>query len=237
MRRVLFTTIVLIILLGSFSSAFADEPQRIEQVEPALLGQVWWFYADFGVPGIRVDAYMYRPATAVWDPLLLDWVSLGWPWVGGPAYGAWWWGLPTGLGDVPIHARFETPLPVALHGMGCHGDDGDVTAGRFLPFTNGGRGLEAIHFRHLHVHQDDVEGFSLPGSQSLFPVACHDNRVTPLGERANGKLLINRIILRQKNVQLPPFLAGVHGRRRPRWRSLRDWRRITHGGDNRVEQE
>jgi hypothetical protein len=83
MRRVLFVTIVLVMLLGSFSSAFAAEPQRVEQVTPALLGEVWWFYFDFGAPGIRVDAYMYRPSTL-----------LGWPFAGGPDYGTWWWTGP-----------------------------------------------------------------------------------------------------------------------------------------------
>jgi len=83
MRRVLFATIVLVMLLGSFSSAFAAEPQRIEQVTPALLGEVWWFYFDFTIPYIRVDAYMYRPSTLA-----------GWPFAGGPDYGTWWWTGP-----------------------------------------------------------------------------------------------------------------------------------------------
>jgi hypothetical protein len=83
MRRVLYVTLLLAILLGSFSTAFAQEPQRIEQPAPALLGEVWWFLGDFGLPGIRVDAYMYRPST-----------ELGWPWAGGPDWGTWWWTGP-----------------------------------------------------------------------------------------------------------------------------------------------
>jgi hypothetical protein len=83
MRRVLFTAIALLILLGSFSTAFAAEPQRVEEIDWAILGEVWWFYFDFGIPDMRVDAYMYRPSTLA-----------GWPFAGGPEYGTWWWTGP-----------------------------------------------------------------------------------------------------------------------------------------------
>lgn len=95
MKRVLFLSIVLVMLLGTFSSAFAAEPIRVNQVpDPTLLGDVWWFYFDFGAPGIRVDAYLYRPATAFWNPLTLDWEELGWPFGAAPTYGTWWWWDP-----------------------------------------------------------------------------------------------------------------------------------------------
>lgn len=82
MRRVLFATVVLVILLGSFSSAFAAEPQRVEQVDPTLLGDVWIFYYDFGLPFIGVDAYLYRPSTLG-----------GWPFATAPT-GTYWWPGP-----------------------------------------------------------------------------------------------------------------------------------------------
>jgi len=80
MKRVLLVTVALVILLGSFSTAFAAEP---EQATPALLGEVWWFYFDFVTPDISVDAYLYRPSTVG-----------GWPFAGGPSYGTWWWEGP-----------------------------------------------------------------------------------------------------------------------------------------------
>lgn len=83
MKRVLFATVALVVLLGTFSTAFAAEPQRIEQTTSALLGEVWWFYFDFEVPGLRVDAYLYRPSTLA-----------GWPFPGGPDWGTWWWTGP-----------------------------------------------------------------------------------------------------------------------------------------------
>lgn len=77
MKRVLFAAVVLVILLGSFSSAFAAEP---DQAGAVLLGDIGIFWVDFGLPGINVDAYLYRPSTLG-----------GWPWLGGPLYGSWWW--------------------------------------------------------------------------------------------------------------------------------------------------
>jgi hypothetical protein len=82
MKRVLFVTVVLVILLSSFSSAFAEEPAAPDQAAPALLGEVKMFQADFGLPFINVDAYLYRPSTLA-----------GWPWVG-PDWGTWWWEGP-----------------------------------------------------------------------------------------------------------------------------------------------
>ena len=80
MKRVLFATVVLVMLLSSFTSAFAAESP--DQATPALLGDVWWFYVDFGLPYIQVDAYLYRPSTLG-----------GWPWAG-PDNGTWWWTGP-----------------------------------------------------------------------------------------------------------------------------------------------
>ncbi|MBN1660314.1 MAG: hypothetical protein JXA93_18090 [Anaerolineae bacterium] len=107
MKRVLYLLVLVTMLLGSFSTAFAQEPQRVDtQPLEATLGDVWWFYFDFGVPGIRVDAYLYRPATAVWDPASLAWLELGWPFAGGPQFGTWWW-TPTDYPDNPFAATLN----------------------------------------------------------------------------------------------------------------------------------
>jgi hypothetical protein len=86
MRRVLFAAIVLVLLFGSFSTAFAAEPQQIDDV---TLGEVWWFYFNFPTlaPGSRVDAYLYRPSTLFGWPTVDFWGN-PWPTVG-PAYGTW----------------------------------------------------------------------------------------------------------------------------------------------------
>jgi hypothetical protein len=85
MRRVLFATIVLVMLLGSFSTVFA-EPQQIDDV---TLGEVWWFYFNFSAfdPGSRVDAWLYRPSTLAGWPTV-DIFDDPWPTVG-PAFGTY----------------------------------------------------------------------------------------------------------------------------------------------------
>jgi hypothetical protein len=71
MRRLLFVTIALVLLLGSFSPAFAQEPE-------AVLGEVWFFFGNGFIPGERVDMYLFRPST-----------EAGWPFAGGPNFGTY----------------------------------------------------------------------------------------------------------------------------------------------------
>ena len=40
------------------------------------------------------------------------------------------------LGNVIIHASFKTALPVALHGMGSHGNNRDMPPAFLFPFAN-----------------------------------------------------------------------------------------------------
>jgi len=84
MKRMLFATLVLVLLFGSVSSAFAAEPQ---QVLPVVLGDVIFINAAFGAPGIRVDAYLFRPSTLA-----------GWPFVGGPVNGTYF--MPIGESEM-----------------------------------------------------------------------------------------------------------------------------------------
>jgi len=111
MRRVLFVAVLVTMLLGIGSVAFADEP-KTDGLAPiytpykwSQLGQVWWFFAGGFFPGERVDAWMYRPATAAWNVLTQQWVSGPWPLksdIGpeGPNWGTWWWGRSVGPANV-----------------------------------------------------------------------------------------------------------------------------------------
>jgi hypothetical protein len=90
-------------LLGTASVAWADEP-KTDGVLPTfgsydrdLLGDVWSYLYPGFFPGERVDAWMYRPATAAWDNVNFWWHSLKWPLKSGagptgPVWGTWWWG-------------------------------------------------------------------------------------------------------------------------------------------------
>ena len=64
-----------------------------------------------------------------------------------------------GLGEVGVHARGEAFLNVLMVGVGCEGDDGDVLRRLAVELSDGGSRLQAVHHRHLHVHQDRIELF------------------------------------------------------------------------------
>src|SRR5579864_764808 len=59
------------------------------------------------------------------------------------------------LGDVVGCAGVDALLPVALHGPGGDGDDGQP--GVLGHAADGAGGLVAVHPRHHHVHQDEVD--------------------------------------------------------------------------------
>ena len=62
-------------------------------------------------------------------------------------------------GYFTIHAGGETGIAVAFHGVGSQGNDPRAAAGGLLcPYLSGG--LQAVHLRHLHIHQDDVVGLA-----------------------------------------------------------------------------
>ena len=58
-----------------------------------------------------------------------------------------------------VHARSEAFLNVLMVGVGCEGDDGDVLRRLAVELSDGGSRLQAVHHRHLHVHQDRIELF------------------------------------------------------------------------------
>jgi hypothetical protein len=54
-----------------------------------------------------------------------------------------------------------------------------------------GSGFEAVHLRHLHIHQHHVEGSAIERCRSQEPV-CSDGHLVPmLLEHAGGDLLVD----------------------------------------------
>ncbi len=62
-----------------------------------------------------------------------------------------------GFHDVAVHAGLQTAVAVALHGVGGHGDDGQMLGVRLPPADLGG-GFQTVHLGHLDIHQDEIEG-------------------------------------------------------------------------------
>ena len=87
MKRVLYTFLVIAMLAVPMGTAFADEPQVIEQIPDGwwLLGELWWTPDALAAtplwgPFERVDAYMWQPST----------VGGVWPLTQAPIMGTWW---------------------------------------------------------------------------------------------------------------------------------------------------
>src|SRR5262249_7059257 len=59
------------------------------------------------------------------------------------------------LREVVPGAGLDALLPVALHGLGRHGDDRQVPQPRHL--ADFAHGLHAVHLRHHNVHEHDVD--------------------------------------------------------------------------------
>ena len=79
MRRVLFLTLVVVMLLSISTSVFADQPQQVDQNYVGQLGEVWFHnYGGFW-PYEQVDAQLHRPSTLV-----------SWPFPDPPAVGSAW---------------------------------------------------------------------------------------------------------------------------------------------------
>jgi len=66
--------------------------------------------------------------------------------------------------------------------MRSHGDNWKVTAVPPLFFADHRRGFKPVQFRHLHVHQDQVEVFFLKRCQYLSTIHRHIHVVIPLLE-------------------------------------------------------
>ena len=60
------------------------------------------------------------------------------------------------LGEVHVHARIQTLLNVVRKGVRGHRDNRNRPADGVVAGAEGARRFVAVHYGHLHVHQDNV---------------------------------------------------------------------------------
>ncbi len=103
-----------------------------------------------------------------------------------------------GLDEIVLHSRRQTPLAIAFHRFRRHRDDAGTLlrrpAGAYLAAR-----LEAVHARHLDVHENHVVGILLDSRQRLPPVRRDVRGVSELLEEADGDVLIDGIVFGQQD--------------------------------------
>ena len=112
-----------------------------------------------------------------------------------------------GLADVVIHAGLQAHLPVALHGVGRHGDDARPLRSAGQRAQMRARRLQPVHLRHLHVHQHHVVGLALDRLDGFQAVGGDVRPVAHLREQAQRQLLVDGVVLGQQDAQRMPRAA------------------------------
>ena len=104
------------------------------------------------------------------------------------------------LGEIVVHPCGQTPVAIALHGVGGQGDDRDAC--RLLlpfPFADGGCGGEAIHDGHLAVHEHDAIGMCGGEGAGLPAIFRAVYVVTEQFEQPHRDLAVDRIVFDQEH--------------------------------------
>ncbi len=108
--------------------------------------------------------------------------------------------------------------------MGGEGDDGDARA-RSFRFANGARGGEAVEFRHLNIHEDEVWIFGVPEVERDAAVSGRDDRVAVVFEHTADDGEIDLVVFGNED---PEGADGMEG-------SL--WSDGNRGGGGELERE
>src|SRR5262249_44765567 len=98
------------------------------------------------------------------------------------------------LGEVVVHSRGETTLPVTLHSVGGHGDD-RYFGRRSIQIPNGQGRLVAIHHRHHAIHEDDVVGVAGDQLDRFPPIGGAIHLAAGPRQHSRGHPLIHRVIV------------------------------------------
>ena len=96
--------------------------------------------------------------------------------------------------EIAVHSGCEASFAVAAHGVSRHGHDGQVRArGDFFLADQLSR-LDSTHFRHLHVHQHEIEFVLLDGRERLSSIFRDDHGMPAPLQQMQHEFLIYRIV-------------------------------------------
>ena len=104
------------------------------------------------------------------------------------------------LAQVVVHAVLQALLALLAQGAGGDGDQvGRACAGRGI--QDAPAGLQAVHHRHLDVHQDHIIRLALHGLQGFQAVLHQVGAVAQLAQHQHGQLLVDGVVLGHQDAQ------------------------------------
>mmetsp|Transcript_30333 Transcript_30333/g.51068 ORF Transcript_30333/g.51068 Transcript_30333/m.51068 type:complete len:320 (+) Transcript_30333:3228-4187(+) len=116
------------------------------------------------------------------------------------------------LAHVVVHPRHDALLPVSAHAVGGHRDDGYplASSGRFS-LSDLHRGLPAVHYRHVAVHEDAREVLGGGNVHGDLTIARDCHLPAPLDQHELHQLLPHRVVLHHQHVVVHHHLLGGSG--------------------------
>ena len=115
-----------------------------------------------------------------------------------------------GFGEVVVHAGGEAAFAVAEESVGGEGDDGRLGGAG----ADGGSGGEAVHLRHLAVHENEVVGISFGEGYGGGTFGSDVDVATEFFEKEEGEGLVDGVVLGEENADSGEMGAvGVDGGR------------------------
>ena len=107
------------------------------------------------------------------------------------------------FGHKAVHAGGGAAVAVYLHGVGGHGQDGHGV--ELAVLADGAGGGQAVHHRHLHVHQHHVIGhIGRAGTHHVhrdLAVVGHVHAEPGIGQQLARDLLVEQVVFDQQDVR------------------------------------
>jgi hypothetical protein len=98
-----------------------------------------------------------------------------------------------------VHNGGKAQIVIGFHCVRRQGDYRLVSSGSFLRLANLRGGFHSLHFRHLYVHQDQVEAVFCRSIKRLVAVRRHSYAMASLLPQASGRPLIHHIVFREQD--------------------------------------
>ena len=102
------------------------------------------------------------------------------------------------FGNEIIHAGCQTAVSILAHCRCGHSNNGYVSTYSLFP-ADFRRGLQAVHLRHLNIHENQIEIILSPLLQRFQAIPCQRDPVSHLAQHTQGDFLIHQVVFGQQD--------------------------------------